>query len=76
MEYYAAVGKNATHLYVLDMKGAPGQIVMREKKQGTKTVYKMYILCKERGEGEIMNLYNGTCLYMQRETPQVFTSKG
>ena len=25
MEYYAAIGKNATHLYVLDMKRVPGK---------------------------------------------------
>lgn len=25
MEYYAAVGKNKTHLYVLDMKRVPGK---------------------------------------------------
>lgn len=32
MEYYAAVGKNATHLYVLDTKELQGRL-LREKSE-------------------------------------------
>lgn len=36
MEYYAAAGKNATHLYVLDRKCVPGPTVKEKSKRKNK----------------------------------------